>query len=595
MKSVCALRDDGLGWRPTSNVPKLPLVGIQESAAALSRSREVSRSGRQPVYPLWDMAAILVVSSGFLIAFILWFDNAQTITTNGVFKALTVREWASDPATARLDPSNYLYYPLMSVLCRALDAIGVLPGDPRHQLAIINAVCAGLCLCIIYRLVLHFSDDRLIGWLAALFHFAGAFFFNLSISNEDILPSYMCLWGAMALACAWFPAPNWWRVAAVSTLFTFAWLLEWRLMIPTLPGLLLALAIGPGTIMQRLGRGLLFLGVMTGIAKVSILLWGAYLGNVGATLDLLWTGKGIYTGWGGFTTAKITFLWVGIGQYLIGGANLIDLAHLPALVAETCFSTAFIGMLAVLSGVLLWRLRRSIEFRILAAVFGTTFVVGEFMNLYSQPQDPQMQINVMAWLTIGWAIVVMHAGRWRSTATAGLAASASVILLAYNIDRILPLRGSEEQGRQALRRIEHEVDPARTVFLLHGFEQLVSDMFYAWHGDWTYLPRLKPAPTDRPRVKLLLAVDGFLHRPNSTDLELADGFRRDIERVMSLGYDVIANGVWSMSRDQFISSVSTVATPSRAAAVHQMLHDSFVGELVFTDPASGPYFRLSRR
>ena len=28
------------------------------------------------------------------------------------------------------------------------------------------------------------------------------------------------------------------------------------------------------------------------------------------------------------------------------------------------------------------------------------------MNLYSQPQDPQMQINVMVWLTIGWALIL---------------------------------------------------------------------------------------------------------------------------------------------------------------------------------------------
>ncbi|TAJ35278.1 MAG: hypothetical protein EPO67_04810, partial [Reyranella sp.] len=62
-----------------------------------------------------DMLALLFGSFVFLVTFILWFDNTQTVTSNGVFKALTVRTWMTDPANAYLDPSNYLYYPLMAV------------------------------------------------------------------------------------------------------------------------------------------------------------------------------------------------------------------------------------------------------------------------------------------------------------------------------------------------------------------------------------------------------------------------------------------------------------------------------------------------
>ena len=37
---------------------------------------------------------------------------------------LTAAGWVDDPANALLFASNYLYYPLMGVLCRGLDALG---------------------------------------------------------------------------------------------------------------------------------------------------------------------------------------------------------------------------------------------------------------------------------------------------------------------------------------------------------------------------------------------------------------------------------------------------------------------------------------
>ena len=54
------------------------------------------------------------------VALILWFDNAQGITSNGVFKAVTIKAWVSDPANASLETSNYLYYPAMPLFYRLL-------------------------------------------------------------------------------------------------------------------------------------------------------------------------------------------------------------------------------------------------------------------------------------------------------------------------------------------------------------------------------------------------------------------------------------------------------------------------------------------
>ena len=85
-----------------------------------------------------------------LVGIILWLDNAQAfLTGNGVFKAAELKPWISAPASAPLYPSNYLFYPVYGALCRGLDALGVLTGDPRRQITILNAASAELCLGVV--------------------------------------------------------------------------------------------------------------------------------------------------------------------------------------------------------------------------------------------------------------------------------------------------------------------------------------------------------------------------------------------------------------------------------------------------------------
>jgi hypothetical protein len=557
-----------------------------EAFSTLQAARYVDRK--------FDMAAIALLSFLFLVTFIVLFDNTQAVTSNGVFKALTIKQWLNDPAGATLDRANYLYYPLMAVLCRALDLVGVWPGDPRHQLAIINAFFAAVCLCIVYSLALHLTGNRAVAWATAVFHLAGAFFFNLAISNEDILPAYTLLLGSMALACVWFINPTWKQVAIVSVAFTLAWLVEWRLLFPTLPGLLLALALGPGSLPRRAGRIGFFLAVMIGFTKVAILLWGPQNGNVGPVADLLWTGKGVDSGWAGFAVAKWTLLWVGIAEYLVGGGNLGDLAYLHQLLPEMRWSTLLIGILAVTTLLVVWRRREELQIRMVVAIFGTTFVAGEIMNLYSQPQDPQMQINVMPWLTAGMALTLAWLTRWRPLIPAAIVVTMSLALLFYNVARIWPMRGADSLWSNALVRLEQHADPTRTVLLVHGFEQMVSEMFYAWDGDWTYFAKLGPAPSAKPKAKLLTLANSLVHTPDGTGEKLADDLKTQIHRAMDLGYDVIINNIWLLSPEQFISSLSTVAGSAKAVSLHRMLHESFDASPVYDDPAAGPYFLLRR-
>lgn len=543
---------------------------------------------------LFDLGVILALSFAVLVSLVVHIDDPQALTSNGVFKAVTIKRWIADPAGGVLDHSNYLYYPVMAVLCHALDLVGVLPGDPRHQLPLINSLFASISLAVIYLLVRQITGSRAIAWAAAFFHLASAFFLNLAISNEDILPSYTLLLISMALASVWFVEPTKRRVAIVAIVFALSWLFEWRLMFPTLPALLLALALGPGHAWARLGRILLFLVVMIGVAEVAMLLWGPQNNNAGRVIDLLWTGKGVGEGWAGFSEVKVLLLSAGISQYLVRGANIGAPSNVSMIWVEVLSVCLFIAVVAVLSIALLWKDRGSYQARILAAIFGVTFAAGEAFNLYSQPQDPQMQINVMPWLTIGWALILAQGARWRPVPVVGVAMAATAALFIFNLKQ-MPAPGHDSAWRRSLERIERDTDLSRTVFLLFGFEPAVSEKFYQWDGDWDYFDKLGPAPAPKPRFKLLAVVSGPVHKPKATAAELANELKDQIERTLDLGYEVLANSVWDVSEVLLIDGLSTIADSQKASALYHMLHENYVGTLAFTDPIAGRYYRLTRK
>lgn len=554
-----------------------------------------------PAPPWWsertcvlDLAILFLASLAGLVWLVGWLDNPQALTSNGVFKAMTVREWLNDYVKTPLDPSNFHYYPFIAFLCHLLDLAGVQTGDPRRQIALINCLFGAISLCIVYLLVRTVTGRRDVAWAAAAFHLGGAFFLNLSISNEDIIPSYTFLLGSLALAAVWFVNPTPGRVAVVAVVFALSWLFEWRLMFPTLPALLVAVTLAPAPLWKRLLRVVIFLAAMVGTAEIAMQLWGPHNGNVGTVRDLLWTGKAVESGWAGFAMRKVVFLWVGITEYLLGGANMGDASYLSVIRTEVLTATVLIAAIAVGWLVLIWRDAGSLSPRVLAALFGVNFLAGEVFNFYSQPQDPQMQINVMIWLTVAWAAIVAAATRRYGPAMPRIALALAVALLSYNIYRMAPARGADGLWRNALQRIESQTDPARTVFLVHGFEQLVSETFYEWHGEWNYFGKLGPAPAPKPKIKLLAFVNGPIHQPSASGEEIAAELSRQIGHAMDLGYQVVADYVWELSEASFTSYMATVADSSKASTIYRTLHAKFTGTPLFVDPVAGAFFRLQR-
>jgi hypothetical protein len=551
-------------------------------------TRSSPRGGRAA-----DLALLAVGGSALLIALILWFDNAQGgLTGNGVFKSLELKPWVTDPASAPLYPANYLFYPVYGALCRVLDLLGVFAGDPRRQITLLNAVSASLCVCAVYLMARAVTGDRLVALLTALFHIASSFVMFLAIVNEDIFPGYTLLFAAMALGAVWFARPTTARVVAVAALFSLAWLFEWRLMFPTLPAMLAALWLCERRPALRFAWIGLFLATMLAMACAAALV---SLGHDGAAgpIDLLWTGKAVNSVWAGFTWPKVGYLWDGMVAYLLG-AGVAAIPGMPGWDIWRYTATVWMLAIAAIAVPMLWRARDDSRAVALATVFGVTFVAGSVFNLYSQPQDPQMQINVMAWLTPGWMLVLLAAEkRWGRRGVAALA-GLTVALIAYNVWSLAPLRGLDGRWQQAIERLEKAADPARTVFVLHDFDWAMIYASLHWGTAEPGTDTLGPAPQPLPKFKWIGFTGQVLRHPGwTTEAHVAD-LRRQIDHALALGYEVLLARLWSMEQKQLETETGMVADSARLAALHRMLRSDYTATLAFDDPVAGPFHRLRR-
>src|SRR5262249_15262555 len=141
----------------------------------------------------WQLALAFVLSFLFLVGLIGWLQNAHIITGNGLYKAVQAEPWIADFATARLDPSNYLYFPLYGLLASLLDTLGILRGVAWKQFAYLNAFWAALAIVFVYGFVLRLTGRVAVAVLAGMFHLGCGTFLLLGVVNEDIMPGYTLL------------------------------------------------------------------------------------------------------------------------------------------------------------------------------------------------------------------------------------------------------------------------------------------------------------------------------------------------------------------------------------------------------------------
>ena len=531
----------------------------------------------------------------FLCGLVAWLQNVHIVTANGMYKSIQAELWIANPATARLDPSNYLYFPLYGALCRLLDAMNIDRGVPWRQFAWANAFFASLATATVYAFAHRVTGSARAAALTALFHLGCGFVLLLAVISEDIMPAYAAVLGAMALAALWFDRPTVRRVIAVGTLFTIGWLIEWRLLFPLLPALGLALMIAPVSLKRRaalVATLLVTILAVTGLVQ----LWSEqFQGPVGVH-DLLWTGKGVATGWAGLGWDKAWMMLSGIGNYFLLVGGWVDPLSAQRAALPLLLSVALQGAILLVAVALWWDRRHAPRVRAIGAVFLGTLAAGQVLNFYSQPQDPQMQINVMPWLAVAWMLIV-GARRQRSRAVVAVLALLSAAPLAWNVGALAQHRGGDRASLAALDALGKALPPEKTVFVYWGFEPITMWQYALWSRTWDWDGKgpMPPAPSRDPAFKWIAIDAGAIRHPDWSPEQNAEILKRDIDQALDRGYRVAISDVWTWDEAELKGQLAGLSAANRAGPIWKMLHDGYVAAPVFTNPVTGGYYELKRR
>lgn len=536
-----------------------------------------------------DLALLVVGGGALLIAIVLWFDNAQGgLTGNGVFKSLELKPWVVDPADAPLYPSNYLFYPLYGALCRLLDWLGIDRGVPWRQFAWLNAFFASLATTIVYAFAWRLTGNAPAAVLAACFHLGCGFVLLLAVISEDIMPGYTLVLAAMALAGLWFDRPTYIRVALVGVLFTLGWLMEWRLLFPLLPALVLALALSPVPLLRRAALIASLIASIVVVAGV-VQLWSERWPGAVGLHDILWTGKGITTGWAGLSWDKAWMMLSGVGNYFLLVGGWVDPLSASRVAGPLTVAVALQAAIFIAAVVALWPQRGEPRLRAVAIVFLGTLGAGQVLNLYSQPQDPQMQINVMPWLTVAWALL-LGALLPRSRGVAVALVLASLLPLVWNVGQLARFRGGDALALKAMAALEQRFPPEQTVFVYWGFEPITMWQYALWSRTWDW----DGEPSDA-KFKWIAIDAGAIRHPDWTAAENATVLKRDIDHALDRGYRVVISDVWTWTEAELAGQLGGLSAANRAPAIHRMLHDNYRATPVFSDLMAGNYYELRRR
>jgi hypothetical protein len=533
---------------------------------------------------------IAAIGSAVLCAFIVYFDNVNRATTNGLWKSFELRPWVDRVPARYTEASNLLYYPAIGWLVRLLPE-GTF-GAVWQRMAFVNAFIGGAVLALTYAMALRLFRSRAAALVAGGAQLAMGFFLLLTTINEDIMPGYG--WFVAAVACAVLPR----RLTAIGLVVTaqgvaLAWLFHSSLQLPAVGAFVLGIAAWAGDLRKAGWRVALFVGALVPLPIASAL-WFHLDWWAG-----LWSGKGIGTGWGGFAASKVVLLWSGIAQAVAGGQNLTSLAEVLAYprvlwAALTTIAIAALGVAWLRAARESWRLP---EWRLGATILIAVFVLAEGMNLYIQPQDPQMQIQPMMWVPFAVAAAYERtAGRraaWRVPLRAGLAASL-ILLFAGNIRVYAGVRHADSVAMANARAVEAVAPPERTVFLLQGFEGLATWLTLRWgRGVEMPLPGpMPPVPHARQFNAIYMTSELVFFQMHSPD-EAAASIARVVERALADDFDVVATDIWAADEAGWGDAFASVSSPDRPLAIRRLLRERYAATEIAVVPGWTRLYRLA--
>jgi hypothetical protein len=537
------------------------------------------------------LAALLIFLSvtGIYIFTVVTLDNTDAGTTNGLWKSPLIKGWEQG-TDHRLDSGEWLYTPLYGVLCRFIPDRWVSYGSKAplvtfRKMAMLNSVFGGMASAFVFLLAMRFLSSVLASIAVVLGHGCAAFVVINSVNSEDIMPAY-----AFFVLTAYFLFAyldnN--RIASLAgSIFGCAMLtlLHWTLMIPAL-----AAVAAVGLVSRRIWTLVLYFGVFLLFLKVFMLGfrpspngpqgWAIVddtprrnrteFDRIPSMRDILYPSKAAPNGYLGFRVDKIMLAFVGTGNYFVGGTNITDhhaAFGTPSILKWMKVSWVFAS--ATLAALVWALLRKGSPPKVrLLAVFGLTlFAAGEMEHLYSQPQDPQSQIQPMFATTLG-VIVILEGLAGRPRAMRALAVCLGGVFIwegASNAQILFASRGNDTRYMQAAQELARIFPPENTVIVSQGWEEWntwVHTETFGGQSVW-YVSR---------NIGL---TNGFIQHPDLTPEQAAAFMAKEIADQMAQGRRVVANVVWTGSREAFAQSLSSLTDIESARIYTEDLYKAF--------------------
>jgi len=507
----------------------------------------------------WPVAVLLTLAIiGVYISLVVWNDNTIVGTSNGLWKSVEVSAW-SRKSDLNLDSGGIFYAAgygrLSRLLPDSLVRYGVPAPDPTfRKMAILNAIFGGIASGLVFLLALRFTNSAWLAVAIALAHAGAGFVLVNSINSEDIIPAYafflaatFCFFEFVHLGgVAWFVSSA--VMMALVTLF------HWTVLGPALAafGAVFACLLPKGR--KYFGQGLAWLFLF--LLCVQVLLLLAFPARHIPFWAAVYPEKAGGGGWVGLLGNKAWFALVGMGNYFSGGFNVSNY-RIPfennSLLRLMIYSWAV--LLLSLAACVATLLRRNVPagLKLLAVAALALFVVGEMEAVYSQPQDPQMQIEPMFVVMAG---LILLGAVWRKPLAIGL-----LIVAAANGYWNLHListrgRGGDSKAVAGIRELDRLFPKDRTMMVSQGFEVWVS-----WH-----FVLLRPDQFGQYSDHNMLLTKVFVDKRGISANDAAAAVEKKIDDAFAAGRRVVADSVWTDLLQDSAASFDTVTEEATARA-----------------------------
>jgi hypothetical protein len=520
--------------------------------------------------------AVFVTLAGFYIGLVVYLDNTNLGTSNGLWKAPLVRYWEMNTGRP-IESGGPLYLPVYGLLSGAIPDRVVSYGVRGsfltfRKMAILNALFGALASCAVFLLAVRLLRSEIAALTVCLGHALAAFILLNSLNSEDVMPAYAFFVIASALLFEYVATRKWFWLPASVMFFVLMMLFHWTLIVPALAAagtVLLVLAL-----IERRQRwapaafyALFFLTVLLASGAPALV-----FGRTVPVMELLYPGKAHPNGYLGLSEDKVVSAIVGVGNYFSGGRNVTNYVAAFGNREELReMGVSWLYLVVAAGGcVWCWFSRLGSRNARLLALFGLVlFGVGELEHLYSQPQDPQSQIQPMFVGTIGLIVILGILKRWTSRKVLlGVLGGLTVAFLyngTYNLGLMSAARGQDSSSLEVVKQLGELFPPERTVLVLAGSEAWDTWRFAeTFHGNAGFFGS-----------RMIYLATPFIQRAGISATEAAEWTRGRIDRALGAGDSVVTRALWIDQRKEFAGSLVYATSRENAGAYWDILHGAY--------------------